>query len=598
MRTLIVFLCFCRLHDWGHLVDIKKEDVENNLHGSLLHDKDLAAYLCHAVHLTTESAVFTANFEKLNKCLRSVQDSEGNHVICLRGPKGCGKTFTLATTFALYHIKEIQCLLLSAASFNVGSEYNMNYLRSFVRSLNNLAPDSKQKALDYLESKEPSKALQTVLMKADDLLVFADLSFLHNTKDAECLVELLNGVSQFVTMILALSSGAQHFTQDGSTGLAIRNCLSTLLNGCKYVDIECYTEDEAQNYIKKKNTSLQLDDVVHVSGLNPLLLSKLNKDDEQQSVESYTTELETIVGEAIVNNLHGLVQKVKTVKDYLLQNEMLECVATVKLLNKRQRLTDDEQRGFIGTWLFKHKLAVLKDSVSGKILEWNFPVLGEMFTKILHEFVRTTTHDDLLKCCERTPGFAGCWYEFKFFQHYTGGSSIAVQTEDNKTVELKISEAASLVAVQDELQLGVLYQLKSHFPVIDAVGLFEDSQCSDKFLVFFQVSIQKYIKHRTLSDLFSKCHYLKLRAGGEWATGISVFKHYQYLCRKVNKKILVVYVSPREGGKTEGFKTFQSEIAGRSTAKDSHIRCAVLPDDSTFHEQMKKVEPFKRYFRN
>ena len=98
--------------------------------------------------------------------------------------------------------------------------------------------------------------------------------------------------------------------------------------------------------------------------------------------------------------------------------------------------------------------------------------------------------------------------------------------------------------------------------------------------------------------MFSKCHYLKLRAGGEWATGISVFKHYQYLCRKVNKKILVVYVSPREGGKTEGFKTFQSEIAGRSTAKDSHIRCAVLPDDSTFHEQMKKIEPFKRYFRN
>ena len=93
MRTLIVFLCFCRLHGWGHLVDITKEDVENNLHGSLLHDNDLATYLRCAVHLTTESALFTANFEKLNKCLRSVQDSEGNRVICLRGPKGLWENF-------------------------------------------------------------------------------------------------------------------------------------------------------------------------------------------------------------------------------------------------------------------------------------------------------------------------------------------------------------------------------------------------------------------------------------------------------------------------------------------------------------------------
>ena len=159
---------------------------------------------------------------------------------------------------------------------------------------------------------------------------------------------------------------------------------------------------------------------------------------------------------------------------------------------------------------------------------------------------------------------------------------------------LKISKVHPLHAVQDEgLDLGLLYKVKANFPVIDAVGLLEDSR-SEKLLVFFQVSIQSYEKHHCVSDLFSQSH-LKLRdKGGVWKTGISIFKHYENLCEF--KTVLLVYVSPMEGSETKGFQTFKSQIASRSNAKEHTIYRAVLSDNSTFHEQMKKLKPFKHYF--
>lgn len=223
--------------------------------------------------------------------------------------------------------------------------------------------------------------------------------------------------------------------------------------------------------------------MIHLSGTNPLLLAALRANDSEST---FASTLKTYVKGNLTRNLHGLVSNVMTVEDYLLHNEMLQCIPIVKLANRGHTLTKQEKRAYEESWLWKHFVAVLEDSkdqeaVAGvgnsdtnQVLLWNFPVLADIFIDVLENFVTQSTEADLVQCCTQTPSFAGYWYEHLFFKHYGGSKSITFQVHNDLHLTFAISRVIPLSIVQDEeLQSGVIYQMKANFPVIDAVGLFD-----------------------------------------------------------------------------------------------------------------------------
>jgi len=86
---------------------------------------------------------------------------------------------------------------------------------------------------------------------------------------------------------------------------------------------------------------------------------------------------------------------------------------------------------------------------------------------------------------------------------------------------------------------------------------------------------------------------------GRWKTGISIFTHYNNLCRPINvSKVLLVYVSPKEIGK-ERAQFLQDEIQ-KTVSKEIITKCTVfgatLPDTS-FHASIKKNTGFSSYYQ-
>ena len=163
------------------------------------------SYLSYVVCQSLLYPVFTSNFAEVN-------ENCGKHrCVCLQGPKGCGKSFTLAATFAVCHIKNIRCLFLAADSFD-NSVTCISYLKEFI---NSYADGSMDQALKFLDEKDSKSAVETILKEStkqqEPLLVFADLS-LMTTVPCLPLINLLAAYVADIRLVLSISSGARHFT--------------------------------------------------------------------------------------------------------------------------------------------------------------------------------------------------------------------------------------------------------------------------------------------------------------------------------------------------------------------------------------------------
>jgi len=566
-------------------VEITEEDVKNLAEGKVVYPQTYIEYVT-GLGMSFKYSVFTESFTKLNKLIANANKFEET-LICLRGPKGCGKSFTLAATFALQSSK--QCLFLSPLSFD-GSTFSMDYFIQFVNDCTSLSEDEKKNAKALLENNQITKALTDVLGKKN-ILVFADLSCI-STESGMQLLSLLKVCASFISLIFSISSGAQYFEPNtGKDNEVTAKFLRDLCNNCDYVDVEWFTEKEANGYLEKRNTYLRLEAVEHISGRNPLLLSELqaSHSGEQQSVEDYQSILKIRLQKFLSNNLSSLRSNIETLKDYFLSKQMRKCTIFVKYANKGNVLTDDEVKEYKGSLLSGHQLTILRNNV----LLWNFPCIADILKEMVEEFLTESTKEALVKCCKESPAFAGNWYEFSFFQHYGKypHCSIKLQLRE-RSLDLKFNSFVSLDKVQDSIREGILYRTGSGFEVIDAVGLF-DSSSNRKLLTFFQISISIYERHRSIADVFAGLRTKLIDASGKWKTGISISKHYENLCKKLNKDlqydILLVYVSPRIHISSSGFQKFEEDIG-----KDG--MCAILSTDSSFHVMMRNQPPFDDMF--
>jgi len=178
-------------------------------------------------------SVFTANFQKVVNAIQSNFNVEnGQHnCICLEGPKGCGKTHTLVATFVICSLlKKRPCLFLAQDSFE-DSPQSTEYLKEFVNTCVHFSSDFRKEIESVLDRKGSKAAIDTMLLKG-------------------CRAFMEKAVCRFI------------------------RC-----NSCASVTISRFNEDKASSFLKSKGVELELNEVLHLTGTNPFLLSQIREKD-------------------------------------------------------------------------------------------------------------------------------------------------------------------------------------------------------------------------------------------------------------------------------------------------------------------------------
>ena len=599
-------------------INITQEDVEN-LFSQL--PKYLVQYVIYAINQDQETPVFTSNFNSV------IQECQKHERICLSGPKGCGKTFTLVATFLLCFKNSKTCLFLTPNSMTKSvatEEYFNETVEKFITDTktkeciqNQVKSDNMPKAVEYM--------LKYLSEEGEEVLVFVDLSKMSSNKPTKLISALLTFKHEY-RILLAISSGAEvcEGMDDTETNTFYEN-FNEFVGHFHFVPIKAFTEEEATKFLQKRDSPLKLDQVKHLSGTNPLLLSQIRHHPDI-SVHSY----KTMLGRFVRMTLGNVSKEIQSLKDYFMQNEMLECRDFAYYAIREDVLTIKEQQSYKQTFLHNHNLTVLEDGHLVKVLEdeeeasedikeeatakdqvisqsqgvpqilrWNFPIAGEIFIGILTDFVTTKTDDQVATVCKKVPSFAGFWYEALFFQHHQERKSEILihyrrqsdgDSEKTSDLKLSISNTASLDLLHSTLEPGILYEMRASYPIIDAVGCL-DGDDGKRWLVFIQVSLAEYVKHRSLCDLFHRAPKYSDVPGN-----ISIFTHFKRLYNiKTNDNVLLVYVSPKEK-KASLLPKLKEEIEQLSTKSLREcVHRAVLSEQSTFHKFYQTKHYFLRY---
>ena len=175
-------------------------------------------------------------------------------------------------------------------------------------------------------------------------------------------------------------------------------------------------------------------------------------------------------------------------------------------------------------------------------MKWNFPVMGEIYIQILEEYVTSSTVENLKDQCSKVPSFAGFWYESLFFMHHkqqkTSGLTICCNTK--KTLQFCIEGVLQQETVDAIVQRNMLYELRTSHPIVDALGYLREAD-GMYWLVFIQISLQRYEAHGSLCDIFKRApKNLKV------PRNVSLFTYYKHLFGIGSnfQNILLLYVSP------------------------------------------------------
>lgn len=547
-----------------------------------------------------------------------------NDRVAITGPKGCGKTFTVAVLFALWNLTQKEGIFLSARSF---SSNNRSYFEKFIAE--NFADNKKEDLLKKLDS-DVLSALKSILEHIQ-LVIFADFSqFTKETKESnkhfEQLVEFLQfAISRRARIILSVSSGIG-FPHDSGISQRFTGCLSSCYNDELTTG---FTDEEASRYLTKKGVKLRAEEVKHISGTNPYLLSLFSKDD-RQSLPEYKSKVKFRMQQLLLTHFSNLGNRIETLDEYFLHEKWTTCSNFVYYANRGDALLEPELKKYYDTVLYQHKLTVLHLTLDNKIEEdqddgedaastssqqaslnpvvaasnistsnrqerlvirWNFPILGEMFINVIENFIEKTT---LVHYCNSVPTFAGNWYEFLFFKYLKKEKTIMVCTADNHSVQLYYE---GVVEMENDatLQNGKIYEMKAFYPIVDAVGYLKD-QSENYWLVFIQVSLSCYRDHRSLCDLF---HRAPPKANVP--NNCSLFSYYrnQYSVMRCFEKAILLYISPKEMY-CEGQDLLPDLGEEISKLTDTYIKKTLkyggLSSDSTFHIECKNTDYFKQYY--
>ena len=184
-------------------------------------------------------------------------------------------------------------------------------------------------------------------------------------------------------------------------------------------------------------------------------------------LHEYKRQVSHIVDNFIQDNLAVLKKIPETVEKFYLNINVIGSRRFTYLAFRGEALNDSEEEEYAQTWLHKHHLTVLEEVVSvegevcednedttvegevcednenttfqesstkqdealpvrQKVLRWNCPTAGVKCIMLLTDLLTKLGAEDIVSAYQKQPGFAGFWYETKFFMHRKGHSLIIV----------------------------------------------------------------------------------------------------------------------------------------------------------------------------
>ena len=288
-------------------IDIKEEEVEN-----LQIPTDIKRYIFAVTTENLKFPVFTASFDKV------AQQCREHRCVGIVGPKGCGKTFTLVALFVLCYTK-LNCLFLTPQTLIFSRYFTcQNYIKTFVTNNKNLDEDDQKTIIDELQ-KDMVSALELLVdryKKLESLIVFADISDL--TKQNMALLGVLREFSTQARLIVSFSSGATHFTDEQSSA---RMFLEFYM-GLYLVEITSgLTIAQVSTFLSKMDSPVQLQDINHISGTNPFMLSLVrsipcNNDPIPAKVLTYKANVKFVVSDWLNKNFNLLKPSYSTLAEF------------------------------------------------------------------------------------------------------------------------------------------------------------------------------------------------------------------------------------------------------------------------------------------
>ena len=464
--------------------------------------------------LSGTSAIFTADVMKVKDAIQSGPRNK------LTGPKGCGKSFSLALLFLMLQKEYKYCLYLGSESLhnvhtywyfldfiekhsdsvsyaNMKEQLHAEMLEHFRKGKSQLPPVCFMKFLVSLSEENPKKPLY--------LFIDFGQSTIYE-KDSPTFDFLLQSASiPTANVTVAVSSGALVHVRklgpkqcDKFNGLFSQNWTE--------VDISGFTEDEAKLVVEKINCNegLKFEQIRHLSGNNPLLLSILNSSD---TLYHYKAKILARQEEFLERNLGINSNSDVSIKGFLEQDHFRACEKYIHYANTGSKLTKQEYETYHGTWLYANqvtscKLVYQEHHTHSYVLNFNFPNLGIHLMKIIRRYLKRKTDIENLSLKERS--VAGFLFQEVFFDHCREKQKLGISCIDlDNGQESNMTLYVDLIVDfqnQDKLDLGIMYELWSNHQVIDCVGYLKSLQ-GKNCLVYAQLSLQEYRSHRKLSDL-------------------------------------------------------------------------------------------------
>ena len=492
--------------------------------------------------------------------LETANKIKSNGVVSIRGPKGCGKSFSTIILF-IYLLEKKRCLYLSSRSFD--NPYTKTYFSDFLEKCKEMLKNDE--SLPNLFASDDNKLLTANVVKLIELfsrnhdlhlfIDFADIASyqqkpdrLDALMDCACVFSLgkLSKIISFPSEISQIRNKVPSIKWLLQSQVDRLDRIASVSQ--KISHITGYTSKEVNLFVEAKigrDTHLKLEEIQAISGVNPLLLSLLDTND---SITEYSEKVKGEMIQFLRVNLH-LKQEASSVEEFLVSQNWDCCQKFIHYASRGEKLTDNEYSDFQDTWMYHNKVTV-KTGDGGLI--FNFPGLGSLLVTIFRKFL-----PDILsvkQLSDKHRSVAGFFFEEVFFQHCKMSgkftASCVTLNSPNKPIVITLSIATVVSKFSNQYVQGCLYELWGREPAIDClayVTALVNGQHKD-CLAFIQLSLQPFRRHSPLSNVFrsspKKSHMCEELKG----LGLSIFEYYLRLCTSTSDEtiILFMYISPAE----------------------------------------------------
>ena len=501
-----------------------------------------------------------------------------HRLILLQGPKGCGKSTMLIAMYMTLVNASSKCIYLSSEVLRMmGSKSHgvRSYFKEFIsknasisgaatllESLNKSVSDFVSAFCGYLQQ----------FCCSNKLYLFMDFCQLQRVNNL--IIQHMVSISllkfENLHLVIALSSGAVICQDDDIKRLVKdKEAFSLVING--------FNEKEAKKYTELQEAQLTYDNIVNITGNNPLLLSLLHKTDTKHS---FAARVRREVSDFLTKNLKF---EGEVIKRFLLHNQLKSCLSLLYYALWGEELNDEAESKYRDSWLCENNVMILDN----KKLLLNFPTFGILMIQALRNCLLEES-DILETLTTKEASVKGFVFEVKFFQHCEKEgqlclSCVSVANQEKVDVKLLVSSVGCLQYCGSSLSVNALYEMSSRYPLLDFVGYLTDNS-GVRWLVFLQLSLKPYDKHVSISGIFKKQKYTPKEINN--SPFYTLYSYYRNLGgikeADSSAKVILGYISPQElEFEDRILPDLQDEI--KQVRKNQEMHVAIVQQNSGFY---------------